>query len=96
MLGGDNVIGIIPSRALHYGIAGVKRDEGIVLAHENQSIGALDSRLHRLRNPGRIDLKPITSDLGESVIIRLKHNYNRACIAHGKQHNFVRLSISYR
>ena len=73
-------------RAEHWivvnGIAEVTRDEDIVLVHENQSIYLPIGCLHRLRNPGKIDLELIEvqtgSYLGEDDIIRIEDAYNRA------------------
>jgi mannose-1-phosphate guanylyltransferase/mannose-6-phosphate isomerase len=72
-------------RAEHWiivkGTAEVTRDEEIQLVHENQSIYLPHGCVHRLANPGKIDLELIEvqtgSYLGEDDIIRLEDVYNR-------------------
>jgi mannose-1-phosphate guanylyltransferase/mannose-6-phosphate isomerase len=72
-------------RAEHWiivkGTAEVTRDAEIQLIHENQSIYLPHGCVHRLANPGKIDLELIEvqtgSYLGEDDIIRLEDVYNR-------------------
>lgn len=72
-------------RAEHWivvkGTAEVTRDNDVLLVHENESIYLPISCVHRLANPGRIDLELIEvqtgSYLGEDDIIRLQDVYNR-------------------
>jgi mannose-1-phosphate guanylyltransferase / mannose-6-phosphate isomerase len=73
-------------RAEHWivvkGTAEVSRDEEVVQVHENESIYLPIGCLHRLSNPGKIDLELIEvqtgSYLGEDDIVRLEDIYNRA------------------
>jgi mannose-1-phosphate guanylyltransferase/mannose-6-phosphate isomerase len=72
-------------RAEHWivvkGIAEVTRGEEIVLVHENESIYLPIGTIHRMINPGKIDLELIEvqtgSYLGEDDIIRIEDVYNR-------------------
>ena len=63
------------------GIAEVTRGEEIVLVHENESIYLPIGTVHRMINPGKIDLELIEvqtgSYLGEDDIIRIEDVYNR-------------------
>ena len=73
-------------RAEHWivvkGTAEVTCDETIKLVHENESIYLPIGSVHRLTNPGKIDLELIEvqtgSYLGEDDIIRIEDVYNRA------------------
>jgi mannose-1-phosphate guanylyltransferase/mannose-6-phosphate isomerase len=51
------------------------------LIHENESIYLPSAGIHRIANPGKIDLKLIEvqtgSHLGEDDIIRIEDTYNR-------------------
>jgi mannose-1-phosphate guanylyltransferase / mannose-6-phosphate isomerase len=72
-------------RAEHWivvrGIAEVTRNNEVVLVHENESIYLPMGSIHRLTNPGKIDLELIEvqtgSYLGEDDIIRYEDVYNR-------------------
>jgi mannose-1-phosphate guanylyltransferase / mannose-6-phosphate isomerase len=72
-------------RAEHWvvvkGIAEVTRGNEIVLVHENESIYLPIGVVHRMANPGKIDLELIEvqtgSYLGEDDIIRIEDVYNR-------------------
>ncbi len=72
-------------RAEHWivvkGTAEVTRDKEVILVHENESIYLPIGCVHRMSNPGRIDLELIEvqtgSYLGEDDIIRLEDIYNR-------------------
>jgi len=72
-------------RAEHWivvkGTAEVTRNDEIILVHENESIYLPIGCLHRMANPGRIDLELIEvqtgSYLGEDDIVRLQDVYNR-------------------
>lgn len=72
-------------RAEHWivvkGTAEVTRDGEIHLVHENESIYLPIGCIHRMANPGRIDLELIEvqtgSYLGEDDIIRIQDVYNR-------------------
>jgi mannose-1-phosphate guanylyltransferase/mannose-6-phosphate isomerase len=72
-------------RAEHWivvkGTAEVTRGDEIHLVHENESIYLPIGCVHRLANPGRIDLELIEvqtgSYLGEDDIVRLQDVYNR-------------------
>ena len=72
-------------RAEHWvvvkGIAEVTRGNEIVLVHENESIYLPIGVIHRMANPGKIDLELIEvqtgSYLGEDDIIRIEDVYNR-------------------
>ena len=72
-------------RAEHWvvvkGIAEVTRGNEIVLVHENESIYLPIGTVHRMINPGKIDLELIEvqtgSYLGEDDIIRIEDVYNR-------------------
>ena len=72
-------------RAEHWvvvaGIAEVTRDNEIVLVHENESIYLPMGVVHRMVNPGKINLELIEvqtgSYLGEDDIIRIEDIYNR-------------------
>ena len=63
------------------GIAEVTRGDEIVLVHENESIYLPIGTVHRMINPGKIDLELIEvqtgSYLGEDDIIRIEDVYNR-------------------
>ena len=63
------------------GIAEVTRGSDIVLVHENESIYLPIGTVHRMSNPGKIDLELIEvqtgSYLGEDDIIRIEDVYNR-------------------
>lgn len=65
-----------------HGTAVVTRDSEKVLVHENESIYLPIGCVHRLENPGKIDLELIEvqtgSYLGEDDIVRLEDVYNRA------------------
>ena len=73
-------------RAEHWivvkGTAEVSRDDDVVQVHENESIYLPIGCVHRLSNPGKIDLELIEvqtgSYLGEDDIVRLEDIYNRA------------------
>src|SRR3984893_2321351 len=72
-------------RAEHWivvkGTAEVTRDNEVHLVHENESIYLPIGCVHRMANPGRIDLALIEgqtgSYLGEDDIVRLQDVYNR-------------------
>jgi mannose-1-phosphate guanylyltransferase/mannose-6-phosphate isomerase len=72
-------------RAEHWivvqGTAEVTRDNEIHLVHENESIYLPIGSVHRMANPGKIDLELIEvqtgSYLGEDDIVRLQDVYNR-------------------
>lgn len=72
-------------RAEHWvvvkGIAEVTRGNELVLVHENESIYLPIGVVHRMANPGKIDLELIEvqtgSYLGEDDIIRIEDVYNR-------------------
>ena len=72
-------------RAEHWivvrGIAEVTRGDDLVLVHENESIYLPIGTIHRMSNPGKIDLELIEvqtgSYLGEDDIIRIEDVYNR-------------------
>lgn len=72
-------------RAEHWivvrGTADVGRDQETRLVHENESIYLPIGCVHRLSNPGKIDLELIEvqtgSYLGEDDIVRLEDAYNR-------------------
>lgn len=72
-------------RAEHWvvvrGTAEVTRGEETLLVHENESIYLPIGCVHRLTNPGKIDLELIEvqtgSYLGEDDIVRLEDKYNR-------------------
>ena len=72
-------------RAEHWvvvkGIAEVTRGPEIVLVHENESIYLPIGTVHRMANPGKINLELIEvqtgSYLGEDDIIRIEDVYNR-------------------
>ncbi|MGO9134796.1 MAG: mannose-1-phosphate guanylyltransferase/mannose-6-phosphate isomerase [Methylovirgula sp.] len=72
-------------RAEHWivvrGTAEVTRNNEILLVHENESIYLPHGTIHRLTNPGRIDLELIEvqtgSYLGEDDIVRIEDAYNR-------------------
>jgi len=72
-------------RAEHWivvkGTAEVTRDNNIVVVHESESIYLPIGCLHRLSNPGKIDLELIEVQtggyLGEDDIVRLDDVYNR-------------------
>ncbi|WP_159727811.1 mannose-1-phosphate guanylyltransferase/mannose-6-phosphate isomerase [Methylosinus sp. Ce-a6] len=72
-------------RAEHWivvkGTAEVGRDEETLLVHENESVYLPIGCIHRLSNPGKIDLEIIEvqtgSYLGEDDIVRLQDVYNR-------------------
>jgi mannose-1-phosphate guanylyltransferase/mannose-6-phosphate isomerase len=72
-------------RAEHWivvkGTAEVTRDEQIHLVHENESIYLPIGAVHRMTNPGKIDLELIEvqtgSYLGEDDIVRIEDVYNR-------------------
>ena len=72
-------------RAEHWvvvrGIAEVTRGNEVVLVHENESIYLPIGTVHRMINPGKIDLELIEvqtgSYLGEDDIIRIEDVYNR-------------------
>jgi mannose-1-phosphate guanylyltransferase / mannose-6-phosphate isomerase len=73
-------------RAEHWivvrGTAEVTRDDEIIVVHENESIYLPIGAMHRLANPGKIDLELIEvqtgSYLGEDDIVRIEDVYNRA------------------
>ncbi len=72
-------------RAEHWivvkGTAEVTRNDEVILVHENESIYLPIGCVHRMANPGRIDLELIEvqtgSYLGEDDIVRLEDIYNR-------------------
>ncbi|MBO0734812.1 MAG: mannose-1-phosphate guanylyltransferase/mannose-6-phosphate isomerase [Methylocapsa sp.] len=72
-------------RAEHWivvkGTAEVTRNNEVILVHENESIYLPIGCVHRMANPGRIDLELIEvqtgSYLGEDDIVRLQDVYNR-------------------
>jgi mannose-1-phosphate guanylyltransferase/mannose-6-phosphate isomerase len=72
-------------RAEHWvvvrGTAEVTLEDKVVLIHENQSIYLPMGSVHRLANPGKIDLELIEvqtgSYLGEDDIVRLEDVYDR-------------------
>ena len=72
-------------RAEHWivvrGAAEVTRDDTVVMIHENESIYLPMGSVHRLVNPGKIDLELIEvqtgSYLGEDDIVRLEDVYRR-------------------
>ena len=63
------------------GTAEVTIDDAVQLFHENQSTYIPIGAIHRLRNPGRIDLElievQVASYLGEDDIVRLDDIYGR-------------------
>ena len=63
------------------GTAEVTRDDDKILVHENESIYLPIGCVHRLGNPGKINLELIEvqtgSYLGEDDIVRLEDVYNR-------------------
>lgn len=65
-----------------HGTAEVQRNDETVLVHENESIYLPIGSVHRLRNPGKIDLELIEvqtgSYLGEDDIVRIEDSYNRS------------------
>lgn len=73
-------------RAEHWivvrGVAEVTRNNEVILLHENESIYLPMGSIHRMANPGKIDLELIEvqtgSYLGEDDIIRYEDVYNRA------------------
>ncbi|WP_296706270.1 mannose-1-phosphate guanylyltransferase/mannose-6-phosphate isomerase [Rhodoblastus sp.] len=73
-------------RAEHWivvrGAAEVTRDDQVTMIHENESIYLPMGSVHRLVNPGKIDLELIEvqtgSYLGEDDIVRLQDVYHRA------------------
>ncbi|HUO55237.1 MAG TPA: mannose-1-phosphate guanylyltransferase/mannose-6-phosphate isomerase [Rhodoblastus sp.] len=73
-------------RAEHWivvrGAAEVTRDNEVTMIHENESIYLPMGSVHRLVNPGKIDLELIEvqtgSYLGEDDIVRLEDIYHRA------------------
>jgi mannose-1-phosphate guanylyltransferase/mannose-6-phosphate isomerase len=73
-------------RAEHWivvkGAAEVTRGEDVHVVHENESIYLPIGSIHRLANPGKIDLELIEvqtgSYLGEDDIIRIEDVYNRS------------------
>jgi mannose-1-phosphate guanylyltransferase/mannose-6-phosphate isomerase len=73
-------------RAEHWivvrGAAEVTRDNEVTMIHENQSIYLPMCSVHRLINPGKIDLELIEvqtgSYLGEDDIVRIEDVYHRA------------------
>jgi mannose-1-phosphate guanylyltransferase/mannose-6-phosphate isomerase len=72
-------------RAEHWivvrGTAEVTRNDEILLVHENESVYLPIGAVHRMANPGRIDLELIEvqtgSYLGEDDIVRFEDVYNR-------------------
>ncbi len=62
--------------------AEVTRDSDTVMVHENESIYLPIGSVHRLLNPGKIDLELIEvqtgSYLGEDDIVRIEDIYHRA------------------
>ena len=64
------------------GAAEVTRDNEVTMIHENESIYLPIGSVHRLVNPGKIDLELIEvqtgSYLGEDDIVRIEDVYNRA------------------
>jgi mannose-1-phosphate guanylyltransferase/mannose-6-phosphate isomerase len=64
-----------------HGTAQVTRGEETLLVHENESIYLPIGCVHRLVNPGKIDLELIEvqtgSYLGEDDIVRIEDKYNR-------------------
>ena len=72
-------------RAEHWivvrGTAEVTRNNEIILVHENESIYLPIGAIHRMANPGKIDLELIEvqtgSYLGEDDIVRIEDAYNR-------------------
>ncbi|MBM3607071.1 MAG: mannose-1-phosphate guanylyltransferase/mannose-6-phosphate isomerase [Alphaproteobacteria bacterium] len=73
-------------RAEHWivvkGTAEVTRDGEVLLVHENESVYLPIGSVHRLANPGKIDLELIEvqtgSYLGEDDIVRIEDVYNRS------------------
>ncbi|MGP0105903.1 mannose-1-phosphate guanylyltransferase/mannose-6-phosphate isomerase [Rhodoblastus sp.] len=73
-------------RAEHWivvrGAAEVTRDNQVIMIHENESIYLPMGTVHRLVNPGKIDLELIEvqtgSYLGEDDIVRLEDAYHRS------------------
>jgi mannose-1-phosphate guanylyltransferase/mannose-6-phosphate isomerase len=72
-------------RAEHWivvkGTAEVTRDDEVMLVHENESVFLPIGSVHRLANPGKIDLELIEvqtgSYLGEDDIVRIEDVYHR-------------------
>ena len=72
-------------RAEHWivvkGAAEVTLDGAVTLVHENESIYLPIGSVHRLANPGKIDLELVEvqtgSYLGEDDIVRIEDVYNR-------------------
>ena len=63
------------------GTAEVTRDDEVMLVHENESVFLPIGSVHRLANPGKIDLELIEvqtgSYLGEDDIVRIEDVYHR-------------------
>ncbi len=72
-------------RAEHWivvrGTAEVTRNNEVILVHENESVYLPIGTIHRMANPGKIDLELIEvqtgSYLGEDDIVRIEDIYNR-------------------
>jgi mannose-1-phosphate guanylyltransferase/mannose-6-phosphate isomerase len=64
------------------GSAEVTRNDEVKMVHENESIYLPIGSVHRLINPGKIDLELIEvqtgSYLGEDDIVRIEDVYSRA------------------
>ena len=64
-----------------HGTAEVTRNDEVKLVHENESIYLPIGCMHRMANPGKINLELIEvqtgSYLGEDDIIRVEDIYNR-------------------
>jgi mannose-6-phosphate isomerase-like protein (cupin superfamily) len=88
-------------RAEHWfvvnGTALVTRDEGQILARENESVYLLLGCVHRLENPGRLPLNLIEVQsgayLGEDDVVRLEDAYARDS-NDGLKQNRLRLTIA--
>jgi mannose-1-phosphate guanylyltransferase/mannose-6-phosphate isomerase len=73
-------------RAEHWivvrGTAEVTRGNEVILVHENESIFLPIGTIHRMANPGKINLELIEvqtgSYLGEDDIVRIEDVYNRS------------------
>lgn len=64
------------------GTAEVTRDDEVMLLHENQSTYIPLGSVHRLHNPGKVELEIIEIQsggyLGEDDIVRLEDQYGRS------------------
>ncbi len=79
------------------GAAEVTRGDEIVLVHEKEPVYLSIGTIHRMTNPGKINLALIEvqtgSCVGEDDIIRTEDVYNRAKSANSAQGNKRRLKL---